>query len=57
MDEFKINAAGPGHRCWCGLEAVIARRGDGIESFYCGDHWLVWWESALLAGAIIHLSA
>lgn len=57
MDEFQINAAGAGHRCWCGLDAVIARRGEGIESFYCAEHWLGWWEAALLSGTIINLSA
>ena len=55
-DDARLQAcrvvAASGHtRCWCGRDATVSRMGVGVESNYCGEHWLMWWETALLGGA------
>ena len=50
LQACRVVAAPVGARCWCGREATVSRIGVGVESNYCGEHWLTWWETALLGG-------
>ena len=43
-----VSAATGRARCWCGRDAVVSRVGADVVTHYCSEHWLVWWESALL---------
>ena len=48
LQACRVVAASGHTQCWCGRDATVSRIGADVRSDYCSDHWMTWWENALL---------